>query len=245
MTAQSTDLAAAPAVLDVQGLEASIGRVPVLRGVDLTVRAGETVALLGRNGVGKTSTLRATLGLLARRGGSVAFQGQDICRLPAHRLSALGIGYVPQGRGIFPLLSVEENLFLGLRGTPDPTLVEDIYSRFPRLAERRFQAAGTLSGGEQQILAIGRCLMRKPSLVLLDEPTEGIMPKLVADIRREISAIARRGVAVLLVEQNVRTALSLASRIYLMERGKVVHEATSDQLTTDPSTIHRYLGVAL
>lgn len=235
----------APPVLEVKGLQASIGRVPVLRGVDLAVHAGETVALLGRNGVGKTSTLRATLGLLPRRGGTVAFQGEDIGRVPAHLLCARGIGYVPQGRGIFPQLTVEENLFLGLRGKPDPALVQDIYARFPRLAERRLQAAGTLSGGEQQILAIGRCLMRMPSLILLDEPTEGIMPKTVAEIRREIAAVARRGVAVLLVEQNVRTALALASRVYLMERGQVVHEATSQDLTTDPSAVHRYLGVAL
>lgn len=232
-------------VLHVSGLKASIGRVPVLRGVDIRVEAGETVALLGRNGVGKTSTLRSTLGLLPRTGGSVNFKGEDLTRLAAHKVSGLGIGYVPQGRGIFPLLTTEENLFLGLRGQPDPDLLADIYQRFPRLAERKRQPAGTLSGGEQQILAIGRCLMRKPSLILLDEPTEGIMPKLVAQIRQEISEIARRGVSILLVEQNLRTALRLASRIYLMEKGVVVHEATPAQLTADPSTVQRYLGVAL
>jgi branched-chain amino acid transport system ATP-binding protein len=231
--------------LSVNGLCASIGKIPVLRGVDLHISGGETVALLGRNGVGKTSTLRAILGLLPRKGGKVAYKGDDLTRLPAHRVSGEGIGYVPQGRGIFPNLTVEENLFLGLRGTPDPALVNDIYTRFPRLAERKGQAAGTLSGGEQQILAIGRCLMRQPSLILLDEPTEGIMPKLVADIRREIQAIARQGVAILLVEQNLRTALKLASRIYLMEKGVVVHEATPDQLAADAGTVHRYLGVAL
>jgi branched-chain amino acid transport system ATP-binding protein len=231
--------------LSVNGLSASIGKIPVLRGVDLHVRSGETVALLGRNGVGKTSTLRAILGLLPRRGGKIAYKGDDLTRLPAHRVSGEGIGYVPQGRGIFPNLTVEENLFLGLRGAPDPAVVDDIYTRFPRLAERKGQAAGTLSGGEQQILAIGRCLMRQPSLILLDEPTEGIMPKLVADIRREIQTIARQGVAILLVEQNLRTALKLASRIYLMEKGVVVHEATPVQLAADASTVHRYLGVAL
>jgi branched-chain amino acid transport system ATP-binding protein len=232
-------------VLEVAGLAASIGRIPVLRGVNLQVQPGETVALLGRNGVGKTSTLRAILGLLPRKGGRVFFNGSDLTRLPAHRISGEGIGYVPQGRGIFPNLTVEENLFLGLRKPPDPTILEYIYGRFPRLTERRYQSAGTLSGGEQQILALGRCLMRAPTLILLDEPTEGIMPKLVNDIRREISAIASRGVAVLLIEQNLRTALKLASRIYLMEKGTVVHEATPAQLSASPSTVHRYLGVSL
>jgi len=232
-------------VLDVVKLTAAIGRIPVLRGVQLHVHSGETVALLGRNGVGKTSTLRAILGLLPRKSGHVYFSGEDLARLPAHRVSGEGVGYVPQGRGIFPNLTVEENLFLGLRERPDPTIRDYIYDRFSRLLERRHQSAGTLSGGEQQILALGRSLMRSPKLILLDEPTEGIMPKLVNEIRREISTIASRGVAVLLVEQNLRTALKLASRIYLMEKGVIVHEATPEQLSADPAAVHRYLGVSI
>jgi branched-chain amino acid transport system ATP-binding protein len=232
-------------MLAVVDLKARIGRVPVLRGVSLRVGEGETVALLGRNGVGKTSTLRAILGLLTRSGGVVRYRDTDLTRIPAHRVAGLGIGYVPQGRGIFPLLTVEENLFLGLRKAAPADLVEELYARFPRLAERRQQPAGTLSGGEQQILAIARCLVMRPSLIILDEPTEGIMPKLVAEIRHEIGEIARRGVAVLLVEQNIRTALRLASRVYLMEKGVVVHEATPEHLKADPVTVHRYLGVSL
>lgn len=233
------------AMLTVEGMTASIGKVPVLRGVNLDVGPGETVALLGRNGVGKTSTLRAILGLLRRTGGKVAYDGKDLSRTPAHGLAALGIGYVPQGRGIFPLLTVEENLCLGLRTQPDSTVMDDIFARFPRLKERLTQAAGTLSGGEQQMLAIARCLVMKPSLIMMDEPTEGIMPKLVNQIRHEIAEIAKRGIAVLIVEQNVRTALRLAQRVYLMERGTVVHEATPAALRAEPAVIHRYLGVSI
>ncbi len=232
-------------MLTVEGMTADIGKVPVLRGVSLTVGGGETVALLGRNGVGKTSTLRAILGLLRRTGGRIDYNGRDLSRLPAHGLAALGIGYVPQGRGIFPLLSVEENLTLGLKGAPEPDVIEDIFQRFPRLEERLKQAAGTLSGGEQQMLAIARCLVMKPSLIMMDEPTEGIMPKLVAQIRHEISEIAKRGIAVLIVEQNLRTALRLAKRVYLMERGSIVHEATPAALQAEPAVVHRYLGVSL
>lgn len=232
-------------MLAVSGLTAQIGRIPVLRGVTLKVEAGETVALLGRNGVGKTSTLRAILGLLRRTGGSVSYNGKDLSSLPAHQLASLGLGYVPQGRGIFPLLTVEENLCLGLTRSPSKDILEEIYHRFPRLEERKSQAAGTLSGGEQQMLALARCLIMKPTLIMLDEPTEGIMPKLVSQIRKEIADIARRGIAVLLVEQNVRTAMKLASRIYLMERGQVVAEATPEQLKSSPELVHRYLGVSL
>ena len=232
-------------MLTIDGMTAEIGKIPVLRGVSLTVGAGETVALLGRNGVGKTSTLRAALGLLKRTGGRVVYQGQDLSALPPHKLAPLGIGYVPQGRGIFPLLTVEENLYLGLKGAPDAARTADIFARFPRLKERLAQAAGTLSGGEQQMLALARCLLMSPKLIMLDEPTEGIMPKLVAQIRHEIAEIAKRGIAVLLVEQNLRTALKLATRVYLMERGRIVHEATPAALQADPAVIHRYLGVSL
>jgi branched-chain amino acid transport system ATP-binding protein len=232
-------------MLSVANLTADIGRVPVLKGVSLTVAPGETVAMLGRNGVGKTSTLRAVLGLLRRTGGSVTYQGTDLTCLAPHKLAALGLGYVPQGRGIFPLLTVEDNLCLGLKGKPPADLIDELYGRFPRLAERHRQAAGTLSGGEQQILAIARCLIMRPSLIMLDEPTEGIMPRLVLEIRAVIAAIARRGIAVLIVEQNLRTALKLADRVYLMERGQVVHEATPAMLRETPNIVHRYLGVAL
>jgi branched-chain amino acid transport system ATP-binding protein len=232
-------------MLNVSGLTAQIGKVPVLRGVSLTVNDGDTVALLGRNGVGKTSTLRAILGLLRRTGGSVNYNGQSVNDVPAHKLAALGIGYVPQGRGIFPLLTVEENLLLGVKGKPDPQTLEDVFTRFPRIKERMFQSAGTLSGGEQQMLAIARCLLMRPKLIILDEPTEGIMPKLVAQIRHEIADIARRGISVLLVEQNLRTALRLANRIYLMERGQIVHEGTASSLEANPDVVRRYLGVSL
>jgi len=232
-------------MLSVTGLTAQIGKIPVLRGVNLTVNGGDTVALLGRNGVGKTSTLRAILGLLRRTGGSVVFDGKSLNDIAPHKLAGMGIGYVPQGRGIFPLLTVEENLLLSVKGAPNQNMLEEMFTRFPRIKERLRQPAGTLSGGEQQMLAIARCLLLEPKLIILDEPTEGIMPKLVAQIRHEIASIAKRGISVLLVEQNLRTALRLASRVYLMERGQIVHEGTSASLQADPEIVHRYLGVSL
>jgi branched-chain amino acid transport system ATP-binding protein len=232
-------------MLSVRSLSASIGKIPVLRGVDLSVGAGETVALLGRNGVGKTTTLRTILGLLAQTGGEVRYNDQDLRKLPAHQLAALGLGYVPQGRGLFPLLSVEENLFIGLKRRPTDAVRTEVLAHFPQLEERRHQRAGTLSGGEQQMLALARCLAMQPTLIMLDEPTEGIMPRLVTQIRKEIAGIAQRGISVLLVEQNLNTALKLADRIYLMERGQIVFEATPVELKAEPAIVHRFLGVSI
>jgi branched-chain amino acid transport system ATP-binding protein len=238
-------VAGTAAILEIADLHAHYGKIHVLQGVDLAIGTGEAVSLLGRNGVGKTTTLRAALGLMPRSAGRIRFRGQDVTARPAHRLAALGIGYVPQGRGIFPLLTVYENLCLGLTRRPDPNLLDEVFDRFPRLKERLGQAGGTLSGGEQQMLAIARCLMMSPKLIILDEPTEGIMPILVADIRKTIQAINRSGVSILLVEQNVKTALRICHRTYLMEKGRVVYVGTSAELRAQPEIVHRYLGLAL
>jgi len=232
-------------ILQVENLHAHYGKIHVLQGVNLEVGAGEAVALLGRNGVGKSTTLRALLNLMPRSRGRIYFDGADITRLPAHKLARLGIGYVPQGRGIFPLLSVEENLCLGLPGRADPERLDAVFAQLPRLKERLSQAGGTLSGGEQQMLAIGRCLMMQPRLIILDEPTEGIMPILVADIRKAIQAINREGVSILLIEQNVKTALRICERTYLMEKGLIAYEGRSSELKAEPEVIHRYLGLSL
>ncbi len=232
-------------LLKIENLHAHYGKIHVLQGVNLEIGAGEAVALLGRNGVGKTTTLRAALNLMPRSQGRIYFDGQDITGLKAERLAALGIGYVPQGRGIFPLLSVMDNLTLGLPGRADPNLLEDVFERFPRLKERVSQKGGTLSGGEQQQLAIGRCLMMSPRLLILDEPTEGIMPILVADIRRNIESINRSGVSVLLIEQNVNTALKICQRTYIMEKGAIAFAGASDDLRKQPEIVHRYLGLSM
>jgi branched-chain amino acid transport system ATP-binding protein len=232
-------------MLDLHDVHASYGKIQVLRGVNLQVKAGESVALLGRNGVGKTTTLRTIMGLMPLARGQIRFFEQDLSAVPAHRIAGMGIGYVPQGRGIFPTLTVQENLFIGLHGKPPQDKLDYVYGRFPRLRERAAQAGGTLSGGEQQMLAIARCLMLGPKLLILDEPTEGIMPKLVSDIRQEIHRINRAGVSVLLVEQNIRTALKLCTRAFIMEKGAVVYDGTTAQLSAEPELIHRYLGLAL
>lgn len=239
------DTASPKSILRIENLHAHYGKIHVLQGVNLEIGHGEAVALLGRNGVGKTTTLRAALHLMPRSEGRIHVDGEDITTLKPERLARLGIGYVPQGRGIFPLLSVMENLTLGLTGQPDPNILEDVFTRFPRLKERAKQQGGTLSGGEQQMLAIGRCLMMSPRILILDEPTEGIMPILVSEIRRTIQSINRTGVSVLLVEQNVKTALRICQRTYIMEKGAIAFEGASRDLRDQPETIHRYLGLSL
>ncbi len=231
-------------MLSLNGVTAHYGKSQVLQGVNLEIRPHESVALLGRNGVGKTTTLRSVMRLTPPSGGEIIFDGVKLSRMPAHRIPSLGIGYVPQGRHIFPKLTVLENLCIGLSSTPSAADFEHIYERFPILKERLGQEGGTLSGGEQQQLAIARCLMMKPRLLLLDEPTEGIMPILVTKIRDEIRAINATGVSILLVEQNIDTALKLCSRVYFMEKGRISHEGSSEEVKSKPELIQRYLGVS-
>ena len=220
----------------------------VLHGVSIEVRAGEVVGLLGRNGVGKTTTLKAIMGLVRRTGGQITFEGRDLAGVATHQLAALGIAWVPEERRIFRLLTVLENLRTGLdRPGLTPArreeLLEKAYARFPILRERRHQAGGTLSGGEQQMLAIARAMVLEPKIVLLDEPTEGLMPRMVSQIREIVHALHRDGVAILLVEQNVPLTLEAAGRVYIMEKGVVRHHAQAADLRANPTVIHEYLGV--
>jgi len=231
-------------MLSLRDLHVHIGKLHILQGVNLEVKGGEAAALLGRNGVGKTTTLRAIMGLVRRSQGSVEFDGTELAGIAPHQVARHGIGYVPQGRGIFPGLSVEENLYIGIAGKPDPARQDYVFGCFPRLKERLKQSGNTLSGGEQQMLAIARCLMMGPKLIILDEPTEGIMPRLVSQIRREIHRINQGGVSILLVEQNVETALKLCPRVFLMEKGTIVYSGMSHDLKSQPEIVHRYLGLS-
>jgi len=231
-------------MLSLRDVHVHIGKLHILQGVNLEIKSGESAALLGRNGVGKTTTLRAIMGLAPKSRGTIEFEGYDLASCAAHEVPRLGIGYVPQGRGIFPNLSVLENLCIGLPGKRDPEREEYVFGCFPRLKERLKQSGNTLSGGEQQMLAIARCLMMRPKLIILDEPTEGIMPRLVSQIRREIYRINQAGISILLVEQNVETAFKLCPRVFMMEKGAIVHSGTSQELKSQAELVHRYLGVS-
>ena len=224
------------------------GKSHILHGVSLEVRPGEVVGLLGRNGVGKSTTLKTIMGLVRPSQGRIVFESRDIVGLPPYRLARLGIGYVPEDRRIFRLLTVLENLRTGLdrpevRPEQRQALLDKVYASFPILAERRNQAGGTLSGGEQQMLAIARAMMLEPRIILLDEPTEGLMPRMVAQIREIIDVLHRDGVAILLVEQNVPLTLDVSDRVYIMEKGVVRHHAPAAELRADHGVIHQYLGV--
>jgi branched-chain amino acid transport system ATP-binding protein len=224
------------------------GKSHILDGVSLEVGRGEVVGLLGRNGVGKSTTLKTIMGLVRPSRGRTLLEGRVITDLPAHRLAKLGIGYVPEDRRIFRLLTVLENLRTGLdrREVPDARkkeLLEKVYAYFPVLAERRSQPGGTLSGGEQQMLAIARAMMLEPKIILLDEPTEGLMPRMVSQIRQIIDVLRGEGVAILLVEQNVPLTLEASQRVYIMEKGAVRHHAPASQLRVNDAVIHQYLGV--
>jgi len=235
-------------MLELEGVNAYYGKSHVLHGVSLAVRSGEVVGLLGRNGVGKSTTLKTIMGLVPPATGRIVFEGRDVTGLAPHRVARLGIAWVPEERRVFRLLTVLDNLRTGLdrRGVTverRQALLDKIYRHFPRLKERLHQAGGTLSGGEQQMLAIARAMMLEPRIVLLDEPTEGLMPRLVDEIREIVEVLRRTGVAILLVEQNVPLTLAVADRVYIMEKGAVRYEARASELARDHTAIHRYLGV--
>jgi branched-chain amino acid transport system ATP-binding protein len=232
-------------LLEVDDIAVHYGKIAALKGVSLQVDSGEIVALIGANGAGKTTTLKTISGLRPLTSGRIRFDGKDISRMPGHRRVVVGIGQAPEGRGIFPGMSVQENLLMGSyarkRFNKEEELGE-VYELFPRLAERKTQAGGTMSGGEQQMLAIGRALMAKPKVLLLDEPSMGLAPILVNQIFSIISEINRRGTTVLLVEQNATQALQLADRAYVLETGRVVKSAPAHDLLTDPEVQAAYLG---
>ena len=235
-------------LVSVQGIHTYYGKSHILHGVSLDVAAGEVVGLLGRNGVGKSTTLKSIMGLVNPSEGTITFQGRSITREPPHKVARIGIGYVPEDRRIFKLLTVMENLRTGLdragvTETRKRELLDKIFTFFPRLGERRNQAGGTLSGGEQQMLAISRAMMLEPKVILLDEPTEGLMPRMVSQIREIIGVLHNEGVAILLVEQNVPLTLDACQRIYFMEKGAVRHHAAASELSVNDPVIHQYLGV--
>ncbi|MDE2565360.1 MAG: ABC transporter ATP-binding protein [Burkholderiales bacterium] len=234
-------------MLEVQGLDAWYGRSHVVQGLGFEVRAGEIVTLMGRNGAGKTSTLKAIMGLMARRGGSVRFDGQEIAALPAHRRFHLGLAYVPEERRIVPGLTVRENLRLGLiagrERRAEAERIDEIAATFPRLAERMDQEGSSMSGGEQQMLAIARALMARPRMILLDEPSEGIMPLLVHEMFSLFARLRQAGTTILLVEQNVEQALQIADRALILDQGRIVHQGDAAALRADRAIQERYCAV--
>lgn len=229
-------------MLEIANLSSCYGRIPALAGVSLDVRSGELVALVGANGAGKTTLLRTISGVQPASGGSIRFDGQDLARLPARARVQLGIVQVPEGRQVFGPMSVEDNLRLGAFARGSDTHLEPVLELFPVLAEKRREAAGNLSGGQQQMLAIGRALMARPRLLLLDEPSMGLAPRLVAEIFARIAALRRLGTTILLVDQNARAALGIADRGYVMETGRIVLGGGARDLLRNPQVQRAYLG---
>jgi branched-chain amino acid transport system ATP-binding protein len=231
-------------MLEVRDLHAYYGKSHILHGVSLGVAEGEIVSLLGRNGVGRSTTCKAIMGLVPAHG-TVRYRGQNIAGLPSNRIARKGIGYVPEDRQIFPTLTVRQNLALGLKSanTFGRWSFEDVFALFPNLSERQHALGGVLSGGEQQMLTMCRTLMGDPDLVLIDEPTEGLAPMLVEQVARLLTEIARRGVAILLVEQKLTIALKISSRVYVMGHGQMVFEGSAGELTTNTAVLREWLEV--
>ena len=229
--------------LEVEGVHTYYGESHVLQGISLRVEPGEVLAILGRNGMGKTTLIRSIVGFTPPRAGHVRYKDTEVTRLPSFRMVELGMALVPQGRRVFPSLSVQENLDVARRGAGRWSL-EQVYALFPRLRERAGNRANKLSGGEQQMLAIGRALMSNPDLLLMDEPTEGLAPLLVREVGRVIAELKRSGLSILLVEQNLALALSVADRVHVLSRGQIVHTGTPAELMRNDDVKTRYLGVA-
>ena len=233
--------------LEIKDLRVHYGKIEAIKGISVTVNQGEIVTLIGANGAGKTTTLKTISGLRPVTSGSIIFDGQDISKMPAHARVHLGISQAPEGRGIFPGMTVLENLEMGkyhlkMKKAEIEQDLENVYHLFPRLKERAAQAGGTLSGGEQQMLAIGRALMARPKVLLLDEPSMGLAPQMIANIFRIITEINKQGVTILLVEQNAQQALSRAHRAYVLEIGSITKEASAKDLLNDPHVKSAYLG---
>jgi len=231
-------------LLEIKDIHVHYGKIAALKGVSVDVDEGEIVTLIGANGAGKSTTLKTISGLRPLSAGKVTFGGRDISKVAGHKRVLMGIGQAPEGRGIFPGMTVVENLYMGAyarKGSVEKDLAE-VFELFPRLAERKTQAGGTMSGGEQQMLAIGRALMSQPKVLLLDEPSMGLAPKLIQQIFSIIQEINRRGTAVLLVEQNAQQALQIAHRAYVLETGSVVKSAEAGALLDDPQVRAAYLG---
>ena len=234
------------AMLEINDIVVNYGMINAIKGISFSVEKGEVIALIGANGAGKTTTLHTISGLLRPKSGNITFNGVDITKVPAHKIVSMGIAHVPEGRRVFSQLSVMENLKMGAytrssQAEKDETL-EVVFDRFPRLKERMNQAAGTLSGGEQQMLAMGRALMSKPQIVLMDDPSMGLSPLLVSEVFNIIESISKSGTTVLLVEQNAKKALSIADRAYVLETGNIVLSGKASDLINDDSVKKAYLG---
>lgn len=234
------------AMLEIKDLEVYYGMIQAIKGVSFEVNQGEVIALIGANGAGKTTILHTITGLLAPKKGSVVFEGKEVTKIPAHKIVSLGMAHVPEGRRVFADLTVYENLKMGAYTRKDKEEIEKsldrVYERFPRLKERKNQLAGTLSGGEQQMLAMGRALMSQPKIILMDEPSMGLSPIMVNEIFNIIRDVSKSGTTVLLVEQNAKKALSIADRAYVLETGKIVLEGKAEELLNDDSVKKAYLG---
>jgi branched-chain amino acid transport system ATP-binding protein len=241
-----TTMANSATLLDVDGIETCYGLSQVLFGLSLSIKRGEMVSLMGRNGMGKTTTIRSIMGLTPARAGAIRFAGAEVHSLPSYRIAKLGIGLVPEGRQIFPNLTVRENLIAASAnrlGNPEPWTLEKIHTLFPRLAERGANMGNQLSGGEQQMLAIGRALMTNPHLLILDEATEGLAPLIREEIWNCLSMLKARGQSILVIDKNVEHLSRICDRHYIIERGRTVWSGTSGELMAAPELQHRYLGI--